>query len=216
MDQRIFVCERELEAFLAFLIEASHKGVRGPLHRAQPTETFVPFQDLEDYFSTPLQLKKTLESVCRRFPWTNIRSWIPPNYFRVFAILLRIGKGTYITHFHSHGLSDALLPFEKCPPDFPKADPDKQFFSNFLSTQWEFCAPDFRYKQLNRRVFRNHGWILPITQKTSLGGGGSATLFKIQLHPSYDHLVQPTPGRRPVSVLSEIPKHSLSRDLIRL
>jgi len=202
MAQGNVVHEPELEAFFALLDEASRKGIRGQLNRAKPTENFVPFSDINDYFNTPLQLEKILEAVFRRAPSTKIRIWVPPSYFKVFAILLRLEKGTYINHFISHGLSDASLPFEKCPPDFPKADPDKQFFPKFLKIQWKFCAPEFVYKQLSSRVFRHHGWILPITQKTHLGGGGSATLSKIELHPSYDHLLQFSPNRRLVSLLS--------------
>ena len=149
---------------------------------------FLPNPKLDDYLRHPRNLQKLLEAV---FPNTELLvdpNVISKDYAKVFLILLLINHARYITHFVQYdSLSDLRLPFETRPSGFPRPTPeDPDFFDSFHRLQWQFCAP-ILHDSLNRR-FEAEEVVLPIIRKDVLGAGGSATTYKIQLHPAYDRL----------------------------
>jgi hypothetical protein len=110
-------------------------------------------------------------------------STVRGKYVRVFAILLRIGKGRFIDYFVRHlGLSDNHLPFLQRPPDFPTS-PD--FFNEFYERQWMFCPQTLEY---SRSVIFPPRMVLPILAKEKIGAGGDAIVHKIVVHSAYNKL----------------------------
>jgi hypothetical protein len=108
------------------------------------------------------------------------------NYLAVFCILLQIGRGRFIKHFVDHEIHD-LYEFspEHIPPKFPSVPGDEEFYQRFCEAQWRFCVPDF--KENMNRVFHDRR-TLPIVEKQPVATGGSAQVFTIKIHKSYDKL----------------------------
>jgi hypothetical protein len=108
-------------------------------------------------------------------------------YAAVFCILLEIGKGRAIADFIRKELHDQRLPHPNSePPGFPQYGGDGTFYKRFYAKQWRFCAPEF---EKNMDTHFEADRILPIVRKERLGGGGSATLYEIKLHSSYNLLL---------------------------
>jgi hypothetical protein len=125
------------------------------------------------------------------------------NHVAMLCILTKLRKGAFIYHFVRHGLCDKNLPYtSKSPPQgFPPDTENDKFYEEFCQKQWMFCVPDFPRGFV--RDFVND-WILPITKKTPQGGGGSAKVFKIQIHPCYNKFHNPqsnTPGSCPTPLV---------------
>lgn len=103
----------------------------------------------------------------------------------VFAILLCLGQGRYITNFIRHAdLQDRRLPFVHRPEEFPHFD-NVDFFESFREVQWKWCAPEMT--MFNDQEFRDED-ILPFKSKTWIHGGMSAAVHKVEIHPDYDGL----------------------------
>ncbi len=161
---------------------------------------FLPYLELENYFGDHYRVQKLLRALFRDRAESPVGpDEIRENYSKVFFILLLIGKGCYIEHFvHHDDLRDQHLPLKTPPESFPIAPTDPNFFDSFYQKQWEFCAPIF-HDNMNK-IFGDRE-VLPITHKERLRTGGSATTFKIILHPYYNQL---TPKRNTEEV-HEIP-----------
>ncbi|KAL8878006.1 MAG: hypothetical protein Q9198_004096 [Flavoplaca austrocitrina] len=107
------------------------------------------------------------------------------NYLRPFAILLAIGYGIMIRHFVEHReLQDQSLPFTTEPEGFPKTS-TQNLFEAFYKEQWQFCAVPLEY---DMRDYLADDYILPITAKEQISGGGSAILYKITVDEAYNKL----------------------------
>ena len=153
---------------------------------AQPDSPFVPFPDLKNYLKSDNRTSRLLRAIYSRREHTvdveNLENW----YLRAFTILILIGKGEYIKLFTQHpGLQDQPLPFLVKPASFPIDPNDPHFWDKFYDQQFTFCAHTFR---LNDNFKLHESSILPIVSKELLGSGGSAAIYKIQLHPFYDGL----------------------------
>jgi hypothetical protein len=148
---------------------------------------FVSYKELEDYFSNQYHVKKLLRVLFGDGAEPPVEpDQIRGKYSKVFFILLLIGKGCYIAHFIRHDdLCDQRLPFKTIPDDFPISPPGHDFFDSFCQKQWECCAPIF-HNNMNK-IFGVKE-VLPIILKERLGSGGSATTFKVSIHPAYDQL----------------------------
>jgi len=118
------------------------------------------------------------------------------NFIAIFCILLEIGGGKYIGSFTSTwDLCDQRLPFDplRAPSPFPIVPEDNRFFERFCEKQWRFCVPNFQFPMI--RIHFEEKRILPIIQKDLIAGGGSAMLYRIRLHGSYNKLdPKPTVG----------------------
>jgi hypothetical protein len=121
------------------------------------------------------------------------------HYLAVFCILLQIGKGEYIDHFVDHEIHDQFeFDPEHIPPKFPSVSGDETFYQMFCEAQWRFCVPDF--KENMKKIFHPKR-TLPIVEKRLLATGGSARIYIIKLHNSYDKLQGHIPGTvRSISV----------------
>lgn len=165
------------------------EGVRQPGIGGNGLEigrSFMPDPDIEAYFKTVRPIQKLLAAL---FPFVAPQmdpETIRKKYIKVFLILLFTSNGRFIASFLRHdNLSDQYLPFKSRPNHFPPSTADPDFFTSFYRRQWEFCARTFEYaihQQLDEDL------ILPIIYKKKLGGGGSAVVHQIKLHPAYDKL----------------------------
>lgn len=181
-----------LQDFYRFLEGNCKQGTIG--HTIEPTKEnsyYIPDPDLQAYFSG--DKNRRLRNILREI--SLVASSGPPrvslntiqrDYVKVFSILLCIRRGYYIAHFVRYeGLNDQRLPFDERPHHFPSAaNSDSDFFSSFYEKQWRFCAPIVEYKRHNEWQARR---ILPFV-KDKISGGGSATTYKIVLHPKYNFL----------------------------
>ena len=147
---------------------------------------FIPDQEVEACFE---DIRKTRKLLAALYPDGNTQldpETIRKMYPKVFLILLLTGNGRFISHFVRHAsLSDQYLPFETRPHQFPST-PNDDFFASFCHRQWEFCAQIFHNG--TDQDFDAKDLILPIISIEKLGGGGSATVHKIGMHPAYNKL----------------------------
>ena len=147
---------------------------------------FIPDQEVKAYLKDTRTIKDLLAALDldgnpRLDPET-----IRKEYPKVFLILLLTGNGRFISHFVHHGsLCDQYLPFRTRPHEFPD-DSNIDLFASFCRQQWEFCAQIFHDGP--DQHFNTKDLILPIISIEKLGGGGSATVHKIGLHPAYNKL----------------------------
>ena len=147
---------------------------------------FIPDSEIEAYLGDDRRIRKLLAAVKpggnSQLNPVNIRTKYP----KVFLILLLTGNGHFIAYFVRHdSLCDQYLPFRTKPQQFPHASKG-DLFELFCSRQWEFCAQIFH--DGDDQQFDAKDLILPIISKEKLGGGGSATVHKIVLHPAYNKL----------------------------
>jgi hypothetical protein len=110
------------------------------------------------------------------------------NYTQIFCTLMEIGKCRFIESFTRWSYGDSRLPFEldDAPPHFPTDTTDPNFYENFCKKQWKFCVPELESPMTNTYFHRD--LILPIVRKEVITDSGSAMLYKIQLHDSYNRL----------------------------
>ncbi len=179
----------EIQTFLTWLKINCEKAVVDSNSEVGPE--FVPLKTVRDYLgaNNNAELEKIITAVFypRGVP-VDIDD-ILQNYLQIFCILVDIGKARFLEVFSSHDLSDRLLPFdpESSPPThFPLDPTDQQLYQTFCDKQWRFCAADFRFP-MSRTTFPDKR-VLPIISKERIAGGGSAILYKIRLHSSYNKL----------------------------
>ncbi|KAK0102819.1 hypothetical protein ONS95_000980 [Cadophora gregata] len=115
---------------------------------------------------------------------------IIPKYTAIFCTLLHSGRGSYIKHFtRFESLQDSRLPFHlnNPPENWPPTPDDPNFLSDFCKEQWRFCAPTLE-APVSDLCFEEQR-VLPITYKRKLRDGGTAKLWLINIHPSYNKLI---------------------------
>lgn len=162
---------------------------------------FIADQDVEAYFKDIRTTRKLLAALFRDDNHEVDAETIQKKYPKVFLTLLLTGNGRFITSFVQYDcLCDQYLPFRVRPPNFPSSS-HGDFFPSFCRQQWQFCARVFQYGV--HQQFDANDVILPITSKEKLGGGGSATVYKIILHAEYDKLGCESPSQD----VSNIAKH---------
>lgn len=157
------------------------------------TRPFIADQDVKAYFK---DIRTTRRLLTALFPDDNHQvdaETIRNKYPKVFLTLLLTGNGRFITWFVRYDcLCDQYLPFTVRPAHFPSSS-HGDFFPSFYHQQWQFCAKIFQYGV--HQQFDANDVILPITSKEKLGGGGSATVYMINLHPGYDKLDRESPSQ---------------------
>jgi hypothetical protein len=169
---------------------------------ATPNRPFIPLPDLEAYLKAESRTSKLLRALYFERDHQVIVEVLEKWYFRVFTILILIGKGRYIEHFvQHHNLRDTQLPFLEKPPHFPTDPNDPFFWDSFYEKQFAFCAHYFRYNENYTKL--EDRCILPIISKEVLGQGGSAAIYKIKLHSHYDQL-NPAANVSSVSFLASL------------
>jgi hypothetical protein len=107
---------------------------------------------------------------------------IVDSYFQVFAILLSIREGAFISHFTRNEMSNDRLPFID-RGSFPL---EHDFFDKFQEKQWMFCA-----RPLTHLLDRNYPEcrILPFhLEETTVATGNSGVIYKINIPVEYDQL----------------------------
>ena len=174
----------DISEFIEWVQAHSIQGTLGP--GSLVNHPFMPRPRLETYLKENGRTKTLLRALFpgRDPPIASEEIW--RHCIRVFAILLLIGKGTFIQHFLQHDqLWDSKLPFisDRC---FPLTTGSDYFFESFCKKQWHFCPYTFRRNVIDARLEKE--CILPIVSKELLGDGGSASTYKIKLHPAYDDL----------------------------
>ena len=173
-----------LQEFHAWLQGASAKGYNNLA--SDETVEFVPSTAITAFFATPPRLKSVLRAL---FPGEEpdvdvevIRQF----YLKTLCILISIGRGRYIQHFHQyHSLRDTSLGWSKEPPNFPKSSSDDTFASDFSHKQWEFYARVLQ-PESNAKFEKQVIW--PIFRKERIRSGVSADIYKIHVHKAYNKL----------------------------
>lgn len=144
-------------------------------------QRFVPSSLAREHF-TKDRLESLLEAVCP--PGFQCRQIsldiVNKGYVLIFLILLRLNEAAMIKEFLFHArFSDRYLPFDehtRLPPGVPK--------EQFLLEQQPFCAVFIRQGEEH---FQSQS-ILPIMRKEEIAHGGSAIVYRIEIHPEYDKL----------------------------
>ncbi|KAI2476234.1 SPS1 Serine-threonine protein kinase [Pyrenophora tritici-repentis] len=144
---------------------------------------FISIHQLKRYLDKE-RLRKLLFYVQRT---SHNQEVIQDKYIVVFAILLKIGKGAYISHFTSHdSLADDRLPFEHPNGWFGEST---SFFEEFYKAQWPFCA-----KRLERGRFTDkcvpEEMVIPFKRMEVLKQGPNSTVFRVEVFPEYNYLTQ--------------------------
>ncbi|KAL8747821.1 MAG: hypothetical protein Q9184_007549 [Pyrenodesmia sp. 2 TL-2023] len=146
------------------------------------TISFIPESKLKAYLTSHHYVETLLDAIldARERPAV-AADYIRQYYLRTFATLLCIDEGHWIYNFQQYrSLRDQKMPYDTRPADFPYTG-SSNLFESFQTAQWQFCAMPLQYDMKDR--FKRQE-ILPITSKTEIGSGGSATIFKIVVDES--------------------------------
>ena len=145
------------------------------------TADFIPAGEIKAYLREGGRLNEILAALLEEPEDGHCANEIIQFYSVVFAILVSIDRGRYITNFLKHeSLRDNHLPFTVCPPRFPEA-----IFDEFWHAQPRFCAATF-YKG-SQQVYDNERR-LPYLEKKRIGEGGSADVYRVRIHCDYNKL----------------------------
>lgn len=160
------------------------RGCRGSDATVGPT--YISQVALEERL-TRKRIELLLKEISRDWDQPALNAeYVRTHYLRPFAILLSVGYGYMITHVVEHqSLRDRYLPFFQEPEGFPKSTACN-LFQKFYEEQWQFCAVKLEF-DMNYRL--ENDYILPIHDKTRIGHGGSAVLYKIDVDDTYNALV---------------------------
>ena len=161
--------------FCEFVKRKRIPAISGP--SATQQHEFIPRATIRDYL-TPNQLRKLLDN-------HGELEVVQTGYLVVFAILVFIGKGIYITRFipHNH-LDDERLPFQH----FEGWPDDCLYFKEeFFKAQWQFCAQPLKIRRLNDTRLSPEV-IVPITRRMLLNKGVVSSTYVVDIHPEYDLL----------------------------
>ncbi|KAL9086936.1 MAG: hypothetical protein Q9159_003897 [Coniocarpon cinnabarinum] len=177
----------EVQAFLQWVPTRLRRGVAST---DAPFQDFLPYPDLEAYFTEDdnTRLRAIVGALCpppKHFPSQIATNIVKFKYLKGFATLLMIGEGRHIERFAvPEELCDARLPFKARPNAFPASNQGDSF-EKFKKHQWIFL-PAFMEAARQQEIEVER--ILPILSQSPLGTGGSAQVSRIELHPYYNHL----------------------------
>lgn len=180
-----------VQVFYAWIKDEA--GVHVATGQDNDLDDFIPTGKVEAYLrKKPSSLPGILADLfgSESSHWHGRTSEILTRYSVVFAILVSIGHGGQILNFlRSDDLCDDRLPFDGRPTQFPWASPDSDdLFNLFKAAQLRFCAVKFK---LNSMHEFNGSRPLPFLKKELLDEGGSAKVYKVQIHASHDLLHGP-------------------------
>ena len=153
-------------------------------------DDFIPAGEVQAYLrKDPSRLTAILTALfgSEDSRWHGRKNEILNRYSVVFAILISIDHGEYILNFLPHEtLCDEKLPFEARPIRFPWAPSDSvELFDRFQEAQSRFCAVNL---QRNSTHEFDDSRPLPFLSKEPINEGGSAKVYKVQIHGSHDKL----------------------------
>ena len=177
----------EVQALLQWIAEPSTRrpGLGGAGH-ATPRHFIAP-SVVKEYLGAGRRVEELLVSIFGKEASNIIdANAIRNHYGRTLAILLLIGEGGMIKHFVRHtGLRDHRLPYRSRPPNFPLSI-DTSFFDRFFKEQWQFCPAVLEY---NMDLDFSGEDIIPLVEKTPIGHGGNAVIYKIKIDGEHNKLV---------------------------
>lgn len=182
-----------VQAFYSWIKEPRIKQPRVATAQDKDTvglDDFIPAGEVQEYFrKEPPRLTAILAALfgSEDSRWRGRVSEIVTSYSVVFAILVFIGHGEYILNFLPHEtLGDDRLPFETRPNKFPWAPSDSvELFDRFQQAQSRFCA--VRFNRSTTPEF-DDSRPMPYLSKELLDEGGSAKVYKVQIHAAHDML----------------------------
>lgn len=182
-----------IQAFCTWIKEPRIKQPCVAIARDKDTvglDDFIPAGEVQEYFrKEPARLTAILAASfgSQDNRWRGRTKEIVNSYSVVFAILVFIGHGEYILNFLPHEtLGDDRLPFETRPHKFPCTPSDSvQLFDRFQQAQSRFCAVNFKR---NTTPEFDDSRPMPYLSKELLDEGGSAKVYKVQIHAAHDLL----------------------------
>jgi hypothetical protein len=143
---------------------------------------FMPTNEIDNYLD-----KGTIKRLLRISKASANPDMILNKYKRVFCILLTLERAKLIDYFYQYDeLEDAKLPFHVRPSNFPLGKSEDDLWKLFSDTQWYFCA-QVMLDKCPGRIYPDNA-LLPITEKVEIGKGGSAKIYKIEVHEAYNLL----------------------------
>lgn len=153
---------------------------------------FMPLETLKAYFAADdcQKMDKILcEVFATKYPPVDAE-FLLREHVAVFAILLRIGQGTYIEHFARYEeLSDRRLPFDETHPPvgFPTLDDDPTFLQRFCEKQRMYCVPIFDAHMLHKHFGTQR--LLPIISKVPRGDEGMSDKYVIKVYGPHNKMI---------------------------
>jgi hypothetical protein len=178
----------DIQTFLRWLRDNSEDAILDP--NTKERAAFMPLKTVKKHLeeNSSARLKELLRAVFSPNDPPVDPDTIHKNYTQIFCTLVEIGKCHFIESFTCLSHGDSRLPYVDAapPPDFPIDPTDPKFYENFCKKQWKFCVPELESPMTNKRFHQD--LILPIVSKEVITASGSAMLYKIQLHGSYNRL----------------------------
>jgi hypothetical protein len=178
----------DIQDFLKWVRDNSENAISAP--NTEKRAAFMPLNTIKEHFKEDdgARLKELLAAVFSPDNPPVDPDTILKNYTQIFCILMEIGKCRFIGSFICRENGDSKLPFEPdgAPPHFPTDTDDPNFYKKFCKKQWKFCVPELESPM--KDIHFHPDRILPIVSKKVITASGSAMLYKIQLHDSYNKL----------------------------
>ena len=162
---------------------------------------FVAFDDIKDKLKEIDTLSKMLELLFPSLPDRPDAQVVLNGYTIVLCVLLAIRHGRAIRDFIASEISDACLPLESEPSDFPRYirnRKDFRLYSLFDEQQWRFFPHTIRGKCTTQRF--DSRVISPFTEKQLLGSSPAVEVYKVKINPSLNKIHDNPNGESPVSL----------------
>ena len=190
----------DIQDFLKWIEDHKLPGTSGKTDK--PSTWFIPAQQLDNWLKDSTHTIDLLRAIYKEEEIPVRPRDILGRCPKIFAILLKIGKGEFIPHFTRHSsIWDESLPFRSKPDDFPTDATDELFFANFARYQWHFKPHTF---ENSFDVSLEPERILPIKHKELKGKGSSAEVYRIEVHSDFDKLSQTDNNTRVSSRLVDL------------
>lgn len=149
-------------------------------------DKYIPRSSLSRYFTDEGgSIESLLEEVLKDEEHAPQAETVLNQYLVVFAILLSIGKGQYLSRCIERDYSDDKLPFFDRPRHFPKSE-EGSFFDSFSDAQWRFCPVRINKNPVNFQIEPEQ--ILPLRRREQISRNESSTTYLVEFHEEYDSL----------------------------
>lgn len=167
-----------LQHFQTWISRQHARGLGSNLSLDNNLDDFTPDGAVHEYLKSESRCKGIIGELSDPENLPVKTKVLLEKYSKVFAVLVRIGKGHYIPHFlENEELGDHQLPFSKRPAAFPSEAQD--FFDDFYREQFRFCAAVFDGRAHHAFVPER---IMPYLEKEEIGQGGSSVVYKVKVH----------------------------------
>lgn len=172
------------DAIRSFFVRHLHEHQRTGFDGYDKKAPYVPLECLQAYWT-----RQRVQQACDGHSTVSNWELIRTDYVRVFSTLVAAGRVDKIRDFVRYGLHDGIFPLERPPAHFPNRSPFLEAFADFAKNQWMFFPLLIPFKEAHDRVIPMKQ-ILPFNTKHPIKSKGLSTIFKVEVDPECNGMIQ--------------------------